>query len=362
MAWFKIDDGFHCHPKVFAAGTPAVGLYVRCGSWAAQQVTDGVVPKHVAKMYGTTRMIKALIDAGLWHQRGHGCHSCTDADADSYVIHQYLEKNPSRTETDAARKAKSERQQRWREGKRADSEGADVDASTSAGRNGHGANSEGNSHRVGSNLNGNSHRVEDELASSWGADSEQTGASGGASPQAGSGAFLDVDGHVDASPRRHGDAAPVPPRPLPSPVPPSEVQPPPPPSEKPADRNAVEVSGRGEVQPLIEAMHARGMSVSWTFSPAEWIDLRDAVRRAGVPALVDHAARAWQAAKTQPYSAKYFLRGWTGIQAPAAYTGPRAVPGPPSKNQEYLDDMAQIARELREERIAKERLAAGGGA
>jgi hypothetical protein len=104
------------------------------------------------------------------------------------------------------------------------------------------------------------------------------------------------------------------------------------------------------------------MSVSWTFSSAEWIELRDAVRRAGVPALVDHAARAWQAAKTQPYSAKYFLRGWTGIQAPAAYTGPRAVPGPPSKNQEYLDDMAQIARELREERIAKERLAAGGEA
>ncbi|WP_345633529.1 hypothetical protein [Streptomyces lacrimifluminis] len=109
-------------------------------------------------------------------------------------------------------------------------------------------------------------------------------------------------------------------------------------------------------------MHARGMNVSWTFSSAEWIELRDAVRRAGVPALVDHAARAWQAAKSQPYSAKYFLRGWTGIQAPIAYTGPRAVAGPPSKNQEYLDDMAAIAAELREERLRNERLAAGGEA
>lgn len=125
---------------------------------------------------------------------------------------------------------------------------------------------------------------------------------------------------------------------------------------------AVEVSGRGEIQPLIDAMTQRGMNVSWTFTSAEWIELRDAVRLAGVAALVDHAARAWQAAKSQPYSAKYFLRGWTGIQAPIAYTGPRAVTGPPSKTQEYLDDMAAIAQELREERLAKERLAAGGEA
>jgi hypothetical protein len=111
-------------------------------------------------------------------------------------------------------------------------------------------------------------------------------------------------------------------------------------------------SGRGEIQPLIEAMAARGMTVSWTFSSAEWIELRDAIRRAGVPALVDHAARAWQAAKSQPYSARYFLRGWTGVQAPAAYTGPRAVAGPPSPAQEYLNDMAQIAAELREQRLA----------
>lgn len=121
---------------------------------------------------------------------------------------------------------------------------------------------------------------------------------------------------------------------------------------------AVALSGRGEVQPLIDAMEARGMSVSWAFSTTEWLELRDAVRRAGIPALVDHAARAWQAAKSQPYSAKYFLRGWTGVQAPTTYTGPRPVGGP-SKNQEYLDDMAAIARELREERLAQEQAAGG---
>ncbi|WP_327066780.1 hypothetical protein [Kitasatospora sp. NBC_01302] len=118
MPWFKIDDGFHCHPKVFAAGTPAIGLYVRCGSWAAQQTSDGIVPKAVARMYGTPRMIRALIDAGMWHEKGHGCESCPQLDANSYLIHQYLAFNPSRNSVDAERAAKTERQRRWREGRR----------------------------------------------------------------------------------------------------------------------------------------------------------------------------------------------------------------------------------------------------
>ncbi|WP_326811669.1 hypothetical protein [Streptomyces scopuliridis] len=293
MPWFKIDDGFHCHPKVFAAGTPAVGLYVRCGSWAAQQASDGIVPKAVARMYGTARMIKALIDADLWHQKGHNCESCPELDANSYAIHQFLERNPSRVDIELERKAKSERQQRWREGKKKD--------------------------------------------------------------QANDGSAGNVDGDVDASPRRHGDAAPVPPRPVPSRVPPTEEPPPPPPSADTPGTDVAERSGRGEVQPLIEAMAARGMNVSWSFQAPEWISLRDAVRRVGVPALVDHATRAWQAAKTTPYSARYFLTGWTGLQDAPTYTGPRAIPGPPSATSEYLEGMARLAAELRAQEEAAER-------
>src|SRR5881397_159848 len=84
-------------------------------------------------------------------------------------------------------------------------------------------------------------------------------------------------------------------------------------------------SGRGEIQPLIDAMGARGMNISWHFQAPEWIELRDAIRRAGVPALVDHAERAWAAAKKTPYSARYFLTGWTGLQTPTTFTGPRPV-------------------------------------
>lgn len=139
MSWFKIDDGFHCHTKIMEAGTPAVGLYVRCGSWAAQQASDGRVPKSIAKSYGTARMIKALLEVGLWHVEGHDCKSCPEVDAKSYLIHDYLEFNPSRVAIQKERNAKTIRQQRWREGKKKDQVedapesdvDADVDASTS---------------------------------------------------------------------------------------------------------------------------------------------------------------------------------------------------------------------------------------
>ena len=108
-------------------------------------------------------------------------------------------------------------------------------------------------------------------------------------------------------------------------------------------------SGRGEIQPLIDAMSARGMNVSWTFQAPEWLELRDAVRRVGVPALIDHAERVWAAAKTQPYSARYFLAGWTGLQTPAAFTGPRPIPADPAlaRRNTARDVLDQLTEQLR---------------
>lgn len=259
MSWFKIDDGFHCHPKVFAAGTPAIGLYVRCGSWAAQQVTDGVIPKQIAKLYGTPRMIKALVDAGLWHQKGHGCESCPQLDANSYAIHQYLERNPSRVDTELARKAKSTRQQRWREGKRKD-------------------------------------QVNDGDASN-------------------------VDGDVDASTPRHGDAAPVPARPVPSRTPsPTEKE------QASKTREPATVTGiPDQARPLVDGLTAAGVIVRWPFQGNEWFPLLALISRTGIPAMVDHATKV--AARTQVESAKYFLNGWAELPpTPAPGTRPALRP------------------------------------
>ncbi|MEU2134950.1 hypothetical protein [Streptomyces sp. NPDC018352] len=203
-----------------------------------------------------------------------------------WSIHDYLEYNPGSDQVRAERDAKTARQQRWRENKK-------------------------------------KQRTEQ-------------GAPG-------------VDGAVDASTdaSRDGGVTPAP-SPSPNPVLPTEVPPPPTPSVDTPGAAVDTTSGRGEVQPLIDAMGARQMRVSWGFSAAEWLELRDAIRRVGIPALVDHAARAWQAAKNTPYSARYFLPGWTGLQDAPQYTGPRSLTaGPPSKTSAYLESMAAIADELR---------------
>lgn len=286
MSWFKIDDGFHCHPKVFAAGTPAVGLYVRCGSWAAQQVTDGVIPKHVAKMYGTPRMIKALIDAGLWHQRGHNCGSCPELDANSYVIHQYLERNPSRVDTELARKAKSERQQRWREGKK--------------------------------------------------------------KPQANEESAPDVDGDVDASTGRHGDAAPDPARPVPSQASPTE---------KPASKGARPAPATGPQIPdfargLVDQLTTAGMVVGWRLSEPEWFAIHAHIKRASVDTLVAFARARWNP-DDPPKTARYLTRIWSDMPslpdrttAPPAAVGADVVPLAVSRQQREVDDQfeRQMAR------------------
>jgi hypothetical protein len=104
MTWFKVDDGFHCHPKVLEAGNECVGLYVRCGSYCAQHLTDGFVPAGVAALYGSAKLAAALVRARLWVPVDGG-----------WQMHDYLNYNPSRDQVEADREAAAERQRKARE-------------------------------------------------------------------------------------------------------------------------------------------------------------------------------------------------------------------------------------------------------
>lgn len=116
MPWFKVDDRAHGHPKVMAAGTAAYGLWTRCGSYSAEHLTDGIVPKSVARMYGTATMSRRLVDSGLWHSHGHDCPRCEQPPKGDYVMHDYLDHNPSRQEVEAEREAARTRMKRRRSG------------------------------------------------------------------------------------------------------------------------------------------------------------------------------------------------------------------------------------------------------
>lgn len=94
MTWFKIDDKLALHPKVLAAGNAAIGLWVRAGSWSADQLTDGKIPATMLTVLGATkRDAKRLVDAGLW-----------ETTPDGYQFHDWHEYNPT---ADAVRQGRS---------------------------------------------------------------------------------------------------------------------------------------------------------------------------------------------------------------------------------------------------------------
>lgn len=106
MPWFKVDDGLAFHSKVMLAGNPAMGLWVRAGSWCAHHLTDGLVPFHIAETLGTKAQAAKLVQVELWARVEAG-----------YQFHEWNEdgRQPTRAKVIAERKANADRQKRHRE-------------------------------------------------------------------------------------------------------------------------------------------------------------------------------------------------------------------------------------------------------
>ncbi|MFI7010012.1 hypothetical protein [Streptomyces sp. NPDC050145] len=118
MPWFVIDDSAHTHPKIVATPNAALGLWMRCGSYAAQHLTDGVVPAAVVKMYGSKTQAAKLVAVGLWHEHGHTCphERCAQPAPGDYAMHDYLEYNDTRAQVQGRKRAAAEKKRRQRAG------------------------------------------------------------------------------------------------------------------------------------------------------------------------------------------------------------------------------------------------------
>ncbi len=103
MPWFRLDDSFHSHPKVIAAGNEAIGLFVRCGTYAAEHLTDGFIPEEVALLYGSRELAGVLVRTKLWRRTRGG-----------WRMPDYLDYNPSREAVENERRQAAERQRRRR--------------------------------------------------------------------------------------------------------------------------------------------------------------------------------------------------------------------------------------------------------
>ncbi len=94
MTWFKVDDSFYDHPKVFDAPDCAVALWVRAGTWSARNLTDGFVPAGMPARFcdDFERAVQELIGRGLWKRTKGG-----------FQFHDWTDYQPTRDEAIAGR-------------------------------------------------------------------------------------------------------------------------------------------------------------------------------------------------------------------------------------------------------------------
>ncbi|SDP61244.1 hypothetical protein SAMN04487905_10653 [Actinopolyspora xinjiangensis] len=107
MPWFAVDDQLADNKKARKAGTAALGLWVRCGSWAAAHLTDGFVPADIVTRYGTTKQAEKLVQAGLWE------HAESDGES-GYQFHDWFDYQRSAEQVRSERAGAAKRKQRSR--------------------------------------------------------------------------------------------------------------------------------------------------------------------------------------------------------------------------------------------------------
>lgn len=136
MPWVRFDDQFPINRKVTRLSDAAFRLHVSAVFWCARNLTDGVVPEEdlddvSARVRTPGRFVPELLDRGLWHEVGTECSSpncpadpnnavTAPVTADKgWIIHDYLDYQPSKDQVLTDRAGSAERQKRWRERQKA---------------------------------------------------------------------------------------------------------------------------------------------------------------------------------------------------------------------------------------------------
>jgi hypothetical protein len=108
MPWFKVDDGFHGHPKVVELSVAAIGVWTVSGSWCAQYLTDGeITMKTVRRLGGEPELVEELVAAGLWEETVTG-----------YRFHDWLVYQPAKVSVEGERTAARDRMRDLRAAKK----------------------------------------------------------------------------------------------------------------------------------------------------------------------------------------------------------------------------------------------------
>ena len=120
MSWVKHTDQRSINRKMRRLSDAAYRLDDEAIQWASRNMTDGRIPAEDFDDIGRHPTVKAaaeLVDRGRWHTADQGwCGSryCAPPGKDGWVIHDYLEYNPSREKAIAEREANAEKQRAFR--------------------------------------------------------------------------------------------------------------------------------------------------------------------------------------------------------------------------------------------------------
>ncbi len=110
MTWLKTDDRFPEHRKIRRLSDAAYRLHHTALCACAKDETDGLVTEDdITEMEHGPRLRKhvpALVDMGLWEPVPGG-----------WLIHDFLDYNPSHSKQVAKREANRRRQEEWRASK-----------------------------------------------------------------------------------------------------------------------------------------------------------------------------------------------------------------------------------------------------
>lgn len=111
MPHFFVDDAFADSKEVMSIPdsyrNAAVGLWVRCGAWSANKLTDGFIPDDVLKMFGgraTKQLVALLVESTLWERVEGGI-----------VFRNWMKWQRSRDQVESYRAWNREKQRRHRE-------------------------------------------------------------------------------------------------------------------------------------------------------------------------------------------------------------------------------------------------------
>lgn len=127
MAWFKVDDGFHSHPKSDAATDAALGLWTLCGSYSSDYHLLGYVPASRVNTAARRKSAELLVAVGLWHRAKDNC-SCrvSPKRSDGWYFHDWTDCQPSPEDVEASiewrRRKDRDRQRRRRDRMKDESE------------------------------------------------------------------------------------------------------------------------------------------------------------------------------------------------------------------------------------------------